>query len=39
MAGLLVFRRAVETESASLEFLIEVAGYLLGSRRTRWGSA
>ncbi len=38
MAGLLVFRRAVETESASLEFLVEVARYLLGSRRTRWGS-
>ncbi|HZF09316.1 MAG TPA: hypothetical protein VFE33_11050 [Thermoanaerobaculia bacterium] len=37
MAALLVFRRAVETESASLEFLVEVAGYLLGSRRTRWG--
>ena len=38
MAALLVFRRAVETESASLEFLVEVARYLLGSRRTRWGS-
>ncbi len=38
MAGLLVFRRAVETESASVEFLVEVARYLLGSRRTRWGS-
>lgn len=37
MAGLLVFRRAVETESASLEFLVEVARYLLGSRRARWG--
>jgi len=39
MAGLLVFRRAVETESASVEFLVEVARYLLGSRRTRWGSS
>jgi tetratricopeptide (TPR) repeat protein len=38
MAALLVFRRAVETESASLEFLVEVAGYLLGSRRSRWGA-
>jgi tetratricopeptide (TPR) repeat protein len=36
MAALLVFRRAVETETASLEFLVEVAGYLLGSRRSRW---
>ncbi|MEA2691907.1 MAG: hypothetical protein QOJ16_1294, partial [Acidobacteriota bacterium] len=38
MAALLVFRRAVETESASVEFLVEVARYLLGSHRTRWGS-
>jgi tetratricopeptide (TPR) repeat protein len=37
IAALLVFRRAVETESASLEFLVEVARYLLGSRRSRWG--
>jgi tetratricopeptide (TPR) repeat protein len=36
MAALLVFRRAVETGSASLEFLVEVARYLLGSRRALW---